>query len=104
MSSPKDRYLTWAHSRYLTAGPGLWHHPAMTKMVARDALDDLIEAIREHQKRNKASDLDIARRIGISRTAWRAIRLGDYRPRLGFAKRCLHLYEFDVLARKALLE
>jgi len=67
-------------------------------------MDALIEQIRTRQKMDNASDEKVAKRIGISRTAWRAIRLGEYRPRLGFAKRCLRLYEFEDAARKALLE
>lgn len=66
-------------------------------------IGDLVRQIADYQDRNRLTDREIAKKLGVSRTGWNNARLGLYRPNLPFARKAATVPEFRELAERVLM-
>lgn len=52
----------------------------------------LVEAVRQHQRREKLTDIALADLLGINHSTWSRIKSGDRRPGVKFLNAILRLY------------
>lgn len=77
--------------------------PATARRAKAPPSAELVEAMKDYQTRYSLSDGDMAKRIGVPRTTWTAIRVGQYTASLSFARKAYLMPEFRHLAQAVLL-
>jgi transcriptional regulator with XRE-family HTH domain len=58
----------------------------------------LVDRIKTYQSTMGLSDAQVARRLGVTRTGWLAIRRGENAPTLRFAQKAARIAEFREAA------
>lgn len=69
----------------------------------RSDLAALVATIAAYQETSEMTDQQLADEIGIPRSTWTALRLGNFRPGLKFASKMLKVPRFKEAATKVLI-